>query len=191
MASPGIGPGSTSLRGTAEPFQVSAEERTKDCMMILLGLVLIAIAVAGGALLFIGTSTLKDPIEVEVLGGTVGLPPLAMLIAGALVILILWLGWVLLVAGIRRSSRRRKERKAAARVAAEELAARDRALQEGHAAHERLIAEERRQRETDAQDARAEADARVAEQHRATEEARRRAEVAEKGLDGRGGAAST
>lgn len=153
--------------------------------MILLGILLIVLAVAGGTLLYVGTSQLTDPIDVEVLGGTLGLPPLAMLIAGALVVVVLWIGWILLSVGIRRAARRRKEAKAAARAAQEELAARERDLQEGYAAHERQLAAERREREVEAQRLRDQADARVAEQHRATEEARKRAEVAEKRLTGR------
>lgn len=113
--------------------------------MILVGLLLIVLAVTGGTLLFIGTSNLREPVLVPVLNGTLGLPPLFLLLAGVLTVLLLWIGWALFVGGIRRWSRHRKESKAAAQVAEEARVAREREVQDGFAVQERQLAEERRQ----------------------------------------------
>ncbi len=115
--------------------------------MILIGLLLILLAAAVGTLLFIGTQQITDTTDIDSLGGTLGLPPLALLIAGALTISIFWLGWALLRSGIRRSSKRRARAKEQARVAEEERVARERQLQDDFATRERELAEERRRHE--------------------------------------------
>ena len=155
--------------------------------MILIGLLLILLAAAVGTLLFIGTQQITDTTDIDILGGTgtLGLPPLALLIAGALTISIFWLGWALLRSGIRRSSKRRARAKEQARVAEEERAARERQLQDDFATRERELAEERRRHEAETASLRQQSDERVAEQHLATETARKRAEVAERKLGDR------
>ena len=153
--------------------------------MILIGLLLILRAAAVGTLLFIGTQQITDTTDIDILGGTLGLPPLALLIAGALTISIFWLGWALLRSGIRRSSKRRARAKEQARVAEEERVARERQLQDDFATRERELAEERRRHEAETASLRQQSDERVAEQHLATETARKRAEVAERKLGDR------
>jgi uncharacterized membrane protein len=153
--------------------------------MILIGLLLIILAAVVGTLLFLGTQQITDTTDINVLGGTLGLPPLALLIAGAVTISIFWLGWALLRGGIKRSSRRRHEAKEAARKAEADRVARERQLQDEFAERERALAEERRRHEDEAATLRRQADERVAEQHLATETARQRAEVAERKLDPR------
>lgn len=150
--------------------------------MILIGLLLIVLAAAVGTLLFLGTQQITDTTDIEVLGGTIGLPPLALLVAGAVTISIFWLGWALLRGGIRRTSRRRREAKEAARQAEAERIAHERRLQEEFALRERELAEERRAHEADTAALRQEADERVAEQRQATETARQWAENAERKL---------
>lgn len=150
--------------------------------MILIGLLLIVLAAAVGTLLFLGTQQITDTTDIQVLGGTIGLPPLALLIAGAVTISIFWLGWALLRGGIRRSSRRRAERKEEAKLAEEERVAREQKMQQEFAERERQLADERRRHEEEAAQLRREADERVREQHLATETARQRAEVAERKL---------
>lgn len=88
--------------------------------MILLGILLVAIALGGGTLLFIGASSLDDTITIPLLGGSIELPPVALLLAGALAMLLLWLGWALLRGGARRSARLRREAKENARLAEEQ-----------------------------------------------------------------------
>lgn len=139
--------------------------------MILAGLLLIIISVIAGVLLFMGTSSLTDHVDVNILNGTIGLPPLALLITGAAVITVFWLGWALLRGGIKLNSRRRKEAKAAARDAEARRVESDRKL-----------AEERRLREQQEADLKRQSDERYQEQHLATETARQRAEVAERQL---------
>ena len=147
--------------------------------MIILGLILVLLAVAAGILLFEGTRALTDGVDIDVLNGTVSLPPLALLITGAAVITIFWLGWALMRAGIRRGSRRRREAKEQAALAEQRRVDDERRMQEEFAQHERKLAEERQRREQETADLRRDADERVEEQHLSTEEARRRAEIAE------------
>jgi membrane protein implicated in regulation of membrane protease activity len=88
--------------------------------MILLGILFVAAALAGGALLFVGASSLDDTISIPLLGGSINLPPVALFIAGAASVLLLWLGWAMLRGGARRSSRQRREAKENARLAEEQ-----------------------------------------------------------------------
>lgn len=150
--------------------------------VILIGILLILLAAAVGTLLFLGTQQITDTTDINVLGGTIGLPPLALLIAGAVTISIFWLGWAMLRGGIRRSSRRRQQAKEAAKAAEADRVARERKMQEDFARQERELAEERRRHESETAALKQQADARVAEQHLATETARQRAEVAERKL---------
>ena len=90
--------------------------------MILIGLLLVLVAVAGGAAIFVGTSSMTgqaDKIDITVLGVTVSMPPLSLAVAGALVVLLLWLGWAVLRGGAKRSARLRREAKEQARIARE------------------------------------------------------------------------
>lgn len=136
--------------------------------MIVIGVLLIIVAAAVGAVLVVGTMPLTDDAsrtDIEVLGGNVGLSPLALLIAGAVLITVLWLGLILLRAGARRSSRRRKDAKATAQ---EEQARRVEAEQEMKdqlAMRERELAEERRLREEETAALRREASGPVAGAH--------------------------
>lgn len=153
--------------------------------MILLGIVLIILAAIFGALLFIGAQQITDPTSVHILGGTIGLPPLALLIAGAVTVSVFWLGWALLRGGFRRAARRRAEVKDARRKAeeTERRAEAERTARERHT--QSALAEERERHAAETQALRASADQRVAEQHLATETARKRAEVAERKLGDR------
>ncbi len=140
--------------------------------MILLGILLVAAALCGGALIFVGASSLDDSITIPLLGGNIELPPVALFIAGAASALLLWMGWGLLRGGTRRSARQRREAKENARLAEEQR---------------RRTAEELEQTRRDADDQisaeRSRGDERVAEQRLSTETARRRAEVAEERND--------
>lgn len=135
--------------------------------MIVLGLILIVLALAGALFLFVGTSAL-DPIQLEVLNQTYSMSPLALVIAGAIAMTLLWWGWALVRIGTRRRVRKSREAKEAARQAELDRAAREK---ENQAKWERELRERERQvRETEA---------RLAEQRISTSEARKRAEVAE------------
>ena len=157
--------------------------------MIILGLILVLLAVAAGILLFSGTAQLTDSVDIDVLGGTISLPPLALLITGAAVISVFWLGWALMRSGIKRSSRRRRAAKEEAAAAEQRRRDDERRMQEEFAQRERQLAEERRRHAEETTALRRESDERVDEQHLSTEEARRRAEVAERQLDERSGTA--
>ncbi|KGN38330.1 hypothetical protein [Knoellia subterranea] len=147
--------------------------------MIILGLILVLFAIAAGILLYEGTSQLTDGVDIDVLGGSISLPPLLLLVTGAAVITVFWLGWVLMRSGFKRSARRRREAKEEAALAEQQRLDRERQMQEEFAQRERQLAEERRRHEEETEALRREADAKVQEQHLSTEEARRRAEIAE------------
>lgn len=118
--------------------------------MIVLGLILIVLAVAAGALLFVATQPLTDPVELEAVGVQATVLPLVLLIAGAAVMLLLWMGLVMIRGSVRRKTRRRREakelerqaeREAEARQAAEARAEEARVAQ--HRAAEERAADER------------------------------------------------
>lgn len=139
--------------------------------MIILGLILIILALVAALLLFLGTQAL-EPLHLDILGQTYAMSPLALVIAGAVAMLLLWWGWALVRMGARRRSRLSKEAKEAARQAELERAAREKETQ---AKWEREL----REREREVQ----ESQVRLQEQQVSTQEARRRAEVAEKQIE--------
>ncbi|HMM95627.1 MAG: hypothetical protein IE926_15605 [Micrococcales bacterium] len=147
--------------------------------MVLLGVILVVVALGAGALLVVGAVRLEDPVAINVLGGTVNLPPVVFLVSGMVVITLFWLGWAVLRGGLRRGHRRRVQAREADRLAEEQRLAEQQRMKEEVEARERQLAEERARHEQETAALRQQADERVAEQHVATETARRRAEVAE------------
>lgn len=122
--------------------------------MILLGLILIVVAVAAGTVLVLATQSLTEPVELAAGGFQVSVVPLILVIAGAAVLFVLWLGLAMVRGSIRRKTRRRKEAKEAQRQA--ELEAEARRDEEARRADEarreeeiRREAEERAQREAE------------------------------------------
>ena len=100
--------------------------------MILLGLILIVVAALAGTVLFLAAQPLTEPIELVAFGVRASMLPVALLIAGAAVMLLLWLGLAMVRASLRRGARRRREAKELQRQAEREAAARREA--EAHAA---------------------------------------------------------
>ena len=92
--------------------------------MIVLGLILIVLAVAAGALLFVGTQPLTEPVDLEAVGVTASVLPLVLLIAGAAVMLLFLLGLAMIRGSVRRKTRRRRESKELERKAEHEAQAR-------------------------------------------------------------------
>lgn len=92
--------------------------------MILLGLILIVVAVAAGIVLVLATQSLTEPVELAAGGFQVSVIPLVLVIAGAAVMFVLWLGLAMVRGSIRRKTRRRKEAKEAERQAELEAEAR-------------------------------------------------------------------
>jgi uncharacterized membrane protein YciS (DUF1049 family) len=122
--------------------------------VILLGLILIVVAVAAGTVLVLATQSLTEPVELAAGGFQVSVVPLILVIAGAAVLFVLWLGLAMVRGSIRRKTRRRKEAKEAQRQA--ELEAEARREEEARRADEarreeeiRREAEERAQREAE------------------------------------------
>ncbi|EAQ00445.1 hypothetical protein JNB_09739 [Janibacter sp. HTCC2649] len=157
--------------------------------MIILGLILVLAAIAAGILLFEGTSQLTDKVDIDTFSGTFSLPPLALLITGAAVITVFWLGWVLMREGFKRGARRRRAAKEEKALTEQRRVENERKMQEEFAQRERQLTEERRRHEEETSTLRREGDARVEEQHLSTEEARRRAEIAEAEARARSGEA--
>jgi type VI protein secretion system component VasK len=141
--------------------------------MIILGLILIVLALAAALFLFAGTSAL-DTITLDVLDQTYAMSPLALVIAGAVTMTLLWWGWALVRMGTQRRVRKSREAKEAARQAELDREAREK---ENQAKWERELRDrERKVRESEA---------RLADQKISTSEARKRAEVAERQTDTR------
>jgi hypothetical protein len=115
--------------------------------MVLLGVILVLLAAAAGVVLFAGTAQLTDTVDIDVLGGTLSLPPLTLLVTGMVVISVFWLGWALLRGGLRRSSRRRAEAKEAAAAAEARRVEEERRLKEEFAVRERQLLDDRRRRD--------------------------------------------
>ena len=118
--------------------------------------ILVLLAAAAGVVLIAGTAQLTDSVDIDVLGGTLSLPPLTLLITGMVVISVFWLGWAMLRSGLRRGKRRRVEAKEAAAAAEVERREEQKRLEEEFALREQQLTEERRRREA--------AEARVSEQ---------------------------
>lgn len=136
--------------------------------MIILGLILIVLALAAALFLVLGTSAL-EPIPLEVLNQTYEMSPLALVISGAIAMTLLWWGWALIRMGTRRRVRKSREAKEAARQAELDRAAQEK---ENQSKWERELRDRERQVR--------ESEARLAEQKVSTDEARRRAAVAER-----------
>lgn len=124
--------------------------------MVLLGVILVLLAAAAGVVLIAGTAQLTDSVDIDVLGGTLSLPPLTLLVTGMVVISVFWLGWAMLRNGLRRGKRRRVEAKEAAAAAEVQRREEQKRLEEEFALREQQLTEERRRREA--------AEARVSEQ---------------------------
>jgi uncharacterized membrane protein len=150
--------------------------------MVILGLLILLVAVAAGAAVYLSAATLSGTYSFDILGAKVTTNPLGLVLASAVVVLVFWFGWGVLRAGMRRSARRRREAKEADRQAEAERAEAERQAEADRAAREQALQEERDQAQAEAERLRSEADARAKEQQLATETARQRAEVAEQQL---------
>jgi hypothetical protein len=155
--------------------------------MVLLGVILVLLAAAAGTLLFIGTGQLTDTVDIDILGGTLSVPPLTLLVTGMVVISVFWLGWAMLRSGLRRGRRRRLELKQAAADAEARRLEDEQRLQEEYAAREREREEQRRIHDEETTALRGDAEGRVTEQHMPTEAARERTDVVEPRPEGRDG----
>lgn len=78
--------------------------------MIVLGLILVLLAAAAGTLLYLATRDL-GAVPLAVAGFQGNARPLALLVSGAAVMLLLWLGLALIRASVRRKAKRRREAK--------------------------------------------------------------------------------
>jgi flagellar basal body-associated protein FliL len=105
-------------------------------LVILLGLILVLLAIAAGVLLFLATQSLSAPVDLDAAGYQVGMTPLALLVTGAVVMLVFWLGLALIRGSVRRRRRPVREAKEAQRQAE---------LEENIRADERSRAEETHQ----------------------------------------------
>lgn len=79
--------------------------------MVLLGLLLILLAAGLAVWLVLGSQSLHTPINLNTPGFKIGMTPLALLIAGAVILLVFWLGLALIRASVRRRRRPVRESK--------------------------------------------------------------------------------
>lgn len=136
--------------------------------MIVLGVLLVLVAAAVGLGLIAAMAQLTPAVELDVPGGTLSLPPVAVLVTGMVIVAVFWLGWTLLRSGVRRSRRQRIEAKEAAHQAEEAAREAEQArleneerTKEEFAARERQLVEERRRHEEERAALLKEADERV------------------------------
>jgi len=115
--------------------------------VVLIGLLLILVAIAAAAWLVIGTQSLTTPIDLDTPGFHVSATPLALLIAGAAVLFVLWLGLAAIRGSVKRRRRPAREAKEAQRQAEfeENIRADERARSEE--THQGVMAERDRVRE--------------------------------------------
>ncbi|MEO7420963.1 MAG: hypothetical protein ABIU87_01045 [Ornithinibacter sp.] len=130
--------------------------------MIVLGVILVLIAAAVGLGLIAAMVQLTPSVELDVPGGTLSLPPVAVLVTGMVIVAVFWLGWVMLRSGVRRSRRQRADAKASAREAEQARVEKEQRTKEEFAARERQLVEERRRHEEERAALLKEADARAA-----------------------------
>jgi hypothetical protein len=117
----------------------------------VLGLLLVALAGVAGAWLVLASQSITTSIDLKAWGFTVGLTPLTLIIVGAAVLLVLWLGLALIRGSLRRRRRPAREAKAAQRQAEveENIRADERARSEE--AHQSALAERDRVRDEEFQ----------------------------------------
>ena len=85
--------------------------------MVLLGLLLIVLAAGAAVWLVLGSQSLTTPVDLSAGGAHVGLTPLALLIAGAAVLLVFGLGLAMIRGSVKRRRRPGREAKDAQRHA--------------------------------------------------------------------------
>ncbi|GAA2165063.1 hypothetical protein [Pedococcus bigeumensis] len=130
--------------------------------MIVLGLILVLLAVGAGVILFLATDSLTTPIDLELAGYSWGMTPLALLITGAAVLLLLWLGLAMIRASSKRRRRPAREAKEAERQAKIEESIRADERARAEESHQSALAERDRVRDE-------EFEARMAERDRERE----------------------
>lgn len=79
--------------------------------MLVIGIILVVVGLGGGALLGYLAAQSTQVVTVSAAGVSVGLLPLTLVVAGAAVVLLVWLGARLGAVGARRKRRQRRELK--------------------------------------------------------------------------------
>jgi hypothetical protein len=79
--------------------------------VVLLGLLLILLAAGLAVWLVLGSQSLHTPVNLDTPGFKIGMTPLALLIAGAVILLVFWMGLALIRASVRRRRRPVRESK--------------------------------------------------------------------------------
>ena len=85
--------------------------------MIVFGLILVLLALAAGVVLFLATQSLTTPVNLELAGYHWGMTPLALLITGAVAMLLFWFGLGMIRGSAKRRRRPVREAKEAMHVA--------------------------------------------------------------------------
>jgi hypothetical protein len=130
--------------------------------VIVLGLILVVLSVGAGVILFLATDSIVDKQQLEFAGYSWAMTPLAMLITGAAVLLLLWLGLALIRGSVKRRRRPAREAKEAERQAKIEESIRADERARAEETHQSALAERDRVRDQ-------EFEARMAERDRERE----------------------
>lgn len=131
--------------------------------MVLLGVLLVLVAAGAAVWLVLGSQAVTAPVNLHTAGLKIGMTPLALLVAGAVILLVLWVGLALIRASVKRRRRPAREAREAQRQAEleENIRADERARAEE--THRSAVAERDRVREDEFQ-------SRLAERERVRDE---------------------
>ena len=119
--------------------------------MIVFGLILVLLALAAGVVLFLATQSLTTPVDLELAGYNWGMTPLALLITGAVAMLLLWFGLGMIRGSAKRRRRPIREAKDAERQAKIEESIRADERARAEETHQSALAERDRVRDEEFQ----------------------------------------
>src|SRR6476619_1384365 len=114
--------------------------------VIVFGLILVLLALAAGVVLFLATDSLTTPVDLELSGYHWGMTPLALLVTGAVAMLLTVLGLGMLRGSVKRRRRPIREAKDAERQAKVEESIRADERARAEATHQSALAERDRVR---------------------------------------------
>lgn len=85
--------------------------------MVLLGVLLVLVAAGAAVWLVLGSQAITAPVNLHTAGIKIGMTPLALLVAGAVILLVFWVGLALIRASVKRGRRPAREAREAQRQA--------------------------------------------------------------------------
>jgi hypothetical protein len=122
-----------------------------EVLVVLLGVLLVLVAVGAAVWLVLGSQAITAPVNLNTAGIKIGMTPLALLVAGALILLVFWIGLALIRASVKRRRRPAREAREAQRQAELEENIRADERSRAEETHRSALAERDRVRETEFQ----------------------------------------